>query len=181
MIYAHWDFFEFDIATTAVLGVGVLVALWVGLRVYASEKILDAKDRIRSLVEVLAEIGVNAVERIGKDVYFQKPWFSTWGKTKWHITAIVLNTEANKADVSFIASRQRSGSNAFQEAFFSISSEIELHREEKNAIDSWEIKERRQFKSQQRTRRGKDSRLLAMIRHDLDDSTFVLLFGSSKV
>jgi len=79
MIYAHWDFFEFDIATTAVLGVGVLVALWVGLRVYAREKILDAKDRIRSLVEVLAEIGVNAVERIGKDVYFQKPLFSTWG------------------------------------------------------------------------------------------------------
>jgi len=42
-----------------VLAAGVLVAFWVGLRVYAREKILDA------------------VKRIGKDVYFQKPWFST--------------------------------------------------------------------------------------------------------
>ncbi len=155
--------------------VGVFVGLATALRVYAREKTLDAKDKIRSLVEVLLEESLSLVMQIGKDVYFRQPWFTTLRKPRWNITAIVINLEAKKVSVSFFASNKRLRSDALQEALSAISAKSKIPHDRKIAMDALDA----------RTRRNMglfDNRLITSgMGCDMGQSTVVLLFATGKV
>jgi len=91
----------------AVLAVGVIIGWVFALRAQAREKILGARDRTRSLFEMLLEEGLEEVEDFGTEFYFRRPRFAAWKKSRWDSTAVVWNAQTKKAEVSFSSPQPR--------------------------------------------------------------------------
>lgn len=145
---------------------GVIIGWVFALRAQAREKILDARDSICSLAEMLLEENPEELDKIGEEAYFERPKFATWRKSKWDSTAVICNTETKKAKVSFFFSRTKLVSEAADEAFTSISSTLALDAQTKKAIENFAAQ---LSKSEEGKRRF-------CVKGNLGDSTVVLLF-----
>jgi len=149
-----------NIASTVFLGMGLLIGWAIALRAQARERIQDAKNAIRSLAQVFFEASEEALATIGFDMYFRRPPFSSWKKSRWDFTIVVCNRITRNVDVSFMFSNAKNKSTAVENAMLAISTKMKLRPEEKTKIDSRVAEE-------------------TQINYDLDD-IFVMLFVLDK-
>ncbi len=160
------DFSDFistvaNIASTVFLGMSLLVGWTIALRAQAREKILDAKESIRSLAQIFFETSEEALATIGRDMYFRRPRFSSWKKSRWDITIVVCNRTTRNVDVSFVFSNATNKSVAIERAMSTVSTKMNLYQSEKTKIDGRVARE-------------------TQISYDLDDILVVLFVLDKK-